>query len=109
MFGAEFMVMKKAVEVIVMIRCHLRSMGIKVTKRTNLFVDNKSVHLNVANPASTLNKKALALAHHFVRKHQSGKVINAQHIRSENNHADCLTKPLNSTVHHGLICEFMTN
>ena len=108
-FGAEFTAMKKAVEVIVMLRYYLISMSVKVSQRTRLFVDNKSVHLNVANPASSLNKKAIALAYHFVREHQSGKVIDAQHIRSEDNYADCLTKPLNSTIHHGLIYEFMTN
>ena len=103
------MAMKKAVEVVMTLRCHLRSMGVKVSKRTRIFVDNKSVLLNVTNPASTLNKKALALAHHFVREHQSGEVINAQQISSKDNCADCLTKALNSTALHGLVCEFMNN
>ena len=101
--------MKKAVKVVITLRHHLRSMGVKVSKSTRLFVDNRSVLLNVTNPASTLNKKALALACHFVREHQAGDVIDAQQIKSEDNYADCLTKALNSTVHHGLIHEFMTN
>ena len=84
-------------------------MGVEVSKSTRLFVDNRSVLLNVTNPASTLNKKALALAYHFVREHQAGDVIDAQQIKSEDNYADCLTKALNSTAHHGLIYEFMTN
>ena len=100
---------EKAVEVVITLRHNLRSMGVKVSKSTRLFVDNKSVLLNVTNPASTLNKKALALACHFVREHQAGEVINAQQIRSEDNHADCLTKALNSTVLYGLTCEFMNN
>ena len=62
-FGAEFMAMKKAVEVVTTLRCHLRSMGVKVSRRTRIFVDNKSALLNVTNPASTLNKKALASKH----------------------------------------------
>ena len=87
-FGTEFIAMKKAVEVIVMLRYYLRSMGVEVSQRTRLHVDNVSVYLNVANPASSLNKKAIALAYHFVREHQSRKVIYAQHIRSEDNYAD---------------------
>ena len=103
------MAMKKAVEVVMTLRHHLRSMGLKVSRKTRIFVDNKSVLLNVTNPASTLNKKALASAHHFVRDHQSGEVINAQKISSEDNHADCLTKALNSTALHRLVHEFMNN
>ena len=108
-FGSEFTALKKAVEVAITIRYHLRSMGIKVEKPTKIFVDNKSVFLNIANPASTLNKKAIALAYHFVREHQAGGVIEALHIKSEDNYSDCLTKALNSTLHSGLIYEFMTN
>ena len=108
-FGSEFTALKKAVEVAITIRYHLRSMGIKVEKPTKIFMDNKSVFLNIANPASTLNKKAIALAYHFVREHQAGGVIEALHIKSEDNYADCLTKALNSTLHSGLIYEFMTN
>ena len=74
-FGAEFTALKTAVEVAITIRYHLRSMGVQVIKPTKIFVDNKSVFMNVANPASTLNKKAIALAHHFVREHQAGGVI----------------------------------
>ena len=103
------MAMKKAVEVVTTLRYHLRAMGAEVSRKTRIFVDNKSVLLNVTNPASTLNKKALALAHHFVREHQHGEVINAQQISSEDNHADCLTKALNSTALHALMCEFMNN
>ena len=108
-FGAEFTALKKAVETAITIRYHLRSMGLKVTKPTTIYVDNKSVFLNAANPASTLNKKAIALAYHFVRKHQFGKVVNIRHIRSEDNYADVLTKGLNSTQHRNLLHEFMTN
>ena len=84
-------------------------MGLKVTKPTTIYVDNKSVFLNAANPARTLNKKAIALAYHFVREHQAGGVVDIRHIRSENNYADCLTKALNSTLLRSLLYEFMTN
>ena len=75
-FGSEFTALKKAVEVAVTIRYYLRSMGVEIREATKIFVDNKSVFLNAANPASSLNKKALALAYHAVREHQSENVIN---------------------------------
>ena len=84
-------------------------MGIKVEKQTKVFVGNRSVFLNVTNPPSTLNRKAIALAYHYVREHQSGGVIEVLHIRSEDNYSDCLTKALKSTLHNGLTYQFMTN
>ena len=84
-------------------------MGIKISKPTKIFVDNMSVVINAANPASSLNKKAVALAYHFVRQHQAAGVIDIHHIRSEDNYADCLTKPLNSTQLRNLLYEFMSN
>ena len=108
-FGSEFTALKKAVEVAVTIRYYLRSMGVKVEEATKIFVDNKSVFLNATNPASSLNKKPIALAYHYVREHQAGGVIKSYHIRSGDNYSDCLTKALNSSLHRGLVYEFMTN
>ena len=84
-------------------------MGVSITKPTKIFVDNMSVFLNAANPASSLNKKAIALAYHFVRQYQAAGVVEICHIRSEDNFADCLTKALNSTQLRSLLHEFMTN
>ena len=61
-FGSEFTALKTAVERVITLRYHLRSMGVKVTKPTALFVDNNSVFLQAANPASSLKKIAVALA-----------------------------------------------
>ena len=108
-FGSEFTALKKAVEVAITMRYHLRSMGVIVSKPTKIYVDNKSVFINASNPASSLNKKSIALAYHFVREHQAAKIVDIQHIRSEDNYADCLTKALNSTVLRNLLHEFMTN
>jgi len=107
-FGSEFTALRKAVEVAITIRYHLRSMGVNIEKPTTIHVDNKSVVINSANPASSLNKKALALSYHFVRQYQAGSVISVQHIRSEDNYADCMTKPLNTTLFRNLVNEFMT-
>jgi hypothetical protein len=84
-------------------------MGVLISKPTAVYVDNKSVCINATNPASTLNKKSVALAYHFVRQHQAGKVVEISHIRSEDNYADILTKPLNSKAFKALIYEFMRN
>ena len=108
-FGSEFTALKKAVETAANIRYYLRAMGFFVKKSTQIFVDNQSVLKNAANPASSLNKKTLALSYHFVRQYQAAKIVNIQYVKSENNYSDILTKSLNSTKICNLLYEFMIN
>ena len=61
-FGAEFTALKAATELAISLRYHLRSMGIKVSTPTRIFVDNMSVKISATNPATSLNKKAVACA-----------------------------------------------
>ena len=107
-FGAEFTALQAAVELAITLRYHLRSMGFEITKPTQIFVDNKSVCINSTNPSSTLNKKSIALAYHFVRQHQAGDVVSIYHTNSHENYADLLTKPLGPTALKNLLREFMT-
>jgi hypothetical protein len=84
-FGAEFTALKKAVDQTITIGYYLRSMGVKVTKSTPVFVDNMSVVLNASNPGSSLNKKSVALLYHFVREHVANSVIEIRKIDSADN------------------------
>ena len=108
-FGAEFTALKKAVEKSIMLRYHLRSMGVKVNNNTKIWVDNMAVILNATNPGSTLNKKHVALAYHFVREHVANKVISIMKIDSAYNYADPFTKSLNSTEFHDFFYELQSN
>ena len=83
--------------------------GVHVTKTTPIYADNQGVIINATDPSSSLNKKTVMLAYHFVREHQAGKVISVRKIRSEDNVSDPLTKPLPSTVHMGHFGSFMGN
>ena len=71
----EFTALKKAVEDVITLHYYLWSMGIKVDKATNVYVDNMGIVLNASNPGSTLNKKSVALSYHFVREHVANNVI----------------------------------
>ena len=108
-FGAEFTALKIAVETAVTIRYYLRSMGVAVTKATNIMVDNMSVVISASNPATTLNKKHIALAYHFVREHAAAKVINILKIDSSENFADPFTKGMSSGDHGDFFQELMRN
>ena len=91
------------------LRYDLRSMGIRVTKPTPIFVDNMGVVLNASNPGSTLNKKSVALSYHFVREHVANSVIEIRKIDSADNYADPFTKALTSGDHHDFFYEVMCN
>ena len=84
-------------------------MGVNVSSAITVYVDNMGVVLNATNPGSTLNKKTVALAYHFVHEHQANSVIRIIHIDSMKNYADPLTKMLVSNEHHGFFYEYMTN
>ena len=103
------MALKSGVELAITLRYHLRSMGVEITQPTKIFVDNQSVCINSTNPASTLNKKSVALAYHFVRQHQAGNVVSVIHIGTDDNYADILTKPLPSNKFREHIWHFMRN
>ena len=87
----------------------MRAMGIMVSKSTKIYVDNMSAIINSTDPGSTLNKKYIALAYHFVREHVSGKVIDIMKIDSDDNYADPLTKPTNSNEHNNFFYEILRN
>ena len=108
-FGAEFTALKLAVEEAVTIRYHLRSMGVRINQATNLWVDNMSVVLNATNPGSSLNKKAIALAYHFVREHQANDVVSIRKIDGTENYADPWTKSLDNSAFHWHLRELMCN
>ena len=56
-------------------------MGVTVSKPTRVLIDNMAVILNSNNPGSTLNKKMVALAYHFVREHVANDVVEVKKDR----------------------------
>ena len=108
-FGSEFTSLKAGVEEAVTLRYHLRSLGVKVSKPTPIWVDNMAVVLNSTKPGSALNKKVIALAYHFVREHQSRSVISIRKIDTKDNYADPFTKALNNISFHAFFIHLLHN
>ena len=82
-------------------------MGVKVTKPTRILVDNMAVIINSTNPGSTLNKKMVALAYHFVREQIANDVVEVKKIDSKDSYADPFTKSLASNKFHGFFYELI--
>ena len=93
-YGSELVAARMAVDLIVELRYKLRMLGIPIEGPTMMLGDNMSVVINTTIPSSQLKKKHNAIAYHRVRESVAGKIIQFAHIRSEDNLADCLTKPL---------------
>ena len=81
----------------------LRMMGARIEKSALLLGDNNSVVLNTTMPSSVLKKKHCAVSYHKIREAIAAGIVRFTHIRSENNYADVLTKPLSPKEFRNLV------
>ena len=92
-FGAKVIALKKSAKGSIMLRYHLRSMGIKIYKPTPVFVESISVVLNATNPGITLNNKTVVLSYRFVRGHVANNVVEVTKIHTRENFVNPFTNP----------------
>ncbi|GJX92674.1 putative ribonuclease H-like domain-containing protein [Tanacetum coccineum] len=60
---------------------------------TKIYIDNNSAICIVKNPVYHSRTKHIDIRHHFIRDCYEKKLINVDHIHTDNNVADLLTKP----------------
>ena len=102
-FGSEFMALKQCCEYVCGLRNKLRMMGIRLNGPTYVYGDNKSVLTNSSIPDSVLKKKSNSIAYHFVREGNYSGEWMVTDIKSEDNVADMLTKPLSAIKRQRLL------
>ena len=95
-FGAKFVALRIASEMIISLRYKLRMFGIPIDGPCNIFCDNEAVYKNVANPESTLKKKHLSICYHKVQETIASGCLYIYHENTGTNHADMFTKILDS-------------
>ena len=88
------MAARLAAELVMEIRCQLRMLGVQVDGPAMMYGDNNSVVLNCTTPSSVLKKKHLSLSCHRVREACAAGILVFKCVKSEDNFADLLTKPL---------------
>ena len=93
-FGAEFCVIKVAVEVIEGMRYKLRIFGIPIDSPTNVYCDNEAVYKNIVIPKSTLKKKHHSITYHRCREAVATKTIRVAKQGIMKNLANLFTKIL---------------
>ena len=93
-FGAEFVALRIATEMIILLRYKLRMFGIPIDGHANVFCDNESVYKNSSFAESTLKKKHNSVCFHRVRECVAAGIIIVHKVDSSYNLADLLTKSL---------------
>ena len=93
-FGAEFVALRIACEMIISLRYKLRMFGIPVDSPLNVFCDNESVYENVSFAESTLKKNHNSICFHRVCECVAAGIIIVHKVKSSFNLSDILTKSL---------------
>ena len=96
-----------AVEQIISLRYFLYMLGVNLEPSSFLVGDNMAVVLNTTIPSSSLKKKHRACNYHKIRESIAVELIRYGHIRSEENVADLLTKPLGKQVFDRLCAQYL--
>ena len=91
-FYSEFIAPISCVEHMTTLRFKLHMLRIPVVDSTKILCDNESVVKNSSILSSTLNKKRISIAYHFVRWHIEAGVIKVAWISTNENLADTMTK-----------------
>lgn len=102
-YGSELVAARMATELAMEYRYSLRMLGVEIDGPCRMFGDNNSVILNTTMPSSMLKKKHQSIAYHATRMAQASGVLSFEHVRSEDNWADILTKPLSRKKFHELV------
>ncbi len=69
--------------------------------------DNMAVVLNIIIPSSAIKKKHQSCNYHKVRESIAAKFIKFQHIKSVDNMADLLTKPIPCAIFDHLTSHYL--
>ena len=108
-FGAEFVAMKHGVETLRGLRYKLRMMGVPISGPTFVYGDNMSVIYKTSRPASTLKKKSNSICYHAVREAVAMGECLTTHCKTNENHADLLTKVLYGSKRRNVVGRILSD
>ncbi len=91
-FGAEFVVMKHGIKMLMGLKFKIHMMGIPLSGPTYIYGNNKSQATNSSRPESTLEKNCNSICYYAIRELVAMGEALVTHIRTGENLADFLTK-----------------
>ena len=96
-----------AVKMLISLRYFITMLGSHLEPTSLLVGDNMAVVLNTTIPSSTLKKKHQTYNYHKVRESIAAGFIEYAHIKSKDNMADLLTKPLSQPLFEKISSEYL--
>ena len=108
-FGAEFVALRIASELIISLRYKLRMFGIPILGPCNVFCDNESVYNNSGFAESQLKKKHNSICFHRVRECVAAGILVVHKVDTNYNLSDILTKSLPAAKKKELRGQIMFN
>ena len=91
---AELMAITSSTKELLWFRHHLGGIGLNGAQPTTLFIDSQCA-IDIANNSKISERsKHIEVQHFFIREHIEAGTIKLQHIASDKQAADTLTKPL---------------
>ena len=105
-YGSEMVAARVACELILEYRYKLRMLGVLIDGPALLMGDNMSVVISSTLPSSQLKKKHQACCYHRVRETIACSAAQFVHIKTGENKADVLTKPLTSQKFFPFVYDF---
>lgn len=100
---AEFMALALAVQEVLWLRQLLQKMHVKVDHATTIYVDNTAAIAMARSTDGTSRAKHIDLRYHFIRDHIEHGAISIKHVRSADQLADYMTKPLATQTFANLV------
>ena len=91
-YCAEIVSSRTCIEQVVDLRNTLRYLGVPINTTTFMFGDNEAMIKSASFPNARLHKRHNILSYHYVRNIIAQGFINLQHIKSEFNASDILSK-----------------
>ena len=96
---SEYIAGAEATKDVVWLRALLAELGVTISGPTTLYIDNQAAISLANNPSDHSKSKHIHIKHHFLREQVHFGSIVVEYIKSENQRADGLTKPLSGPVH----------
>ena len=89
------------------LRHKLCMLGVPIEGPAIMHCDNMSVVNDTTRPELVLRKKSSAVNYHYIRECVAAGIIQVNFVRSEDNLADCLTKPQSGGKRQAIVNKFM--
>ena len=102
-FASEYNALKRVVETVRALRFTLRSLGIEVTRAAKVFCDNLGTVKSATLESTALKARHELVAYHAVRSAVASGLVTINHVASEDNRADLLTKGFARMAHARLV------